>query len=120
FDAWNGIADGVLHHGRAVFGLDVKTRAIERNVGKLGHQRKSPGNWPSDIMTPTRESTARKRRRAAHFRQSGHEQLPADGGNEVAGLVDQPNQTLDDKAVGGTVLDGACAFGDREGADTAR
>src|SRR5688500_2370740 len=39
FDAGNGVADGVLHHSRAVFRLDVKTRAVERNVGKLGHQK---------------------------------------------------------------------------------
>src|SRR6202040_4186324 len=39
-DAGNAVANGVLHHGRAVFGLDFVVLAAGIDVGDLGHPRR--------------------------------------------------------------------------------
>src|SRR6185312_12680827 len=37
-DARNAVADGVFHHRRTVLGVDLKRRAVECDVGDLGHR----------------------------------------------------------------------------------
>src|SRR4051794_37138320 len=63
-DARHGTADGVLHHRRAVFGLDVEAGAVIGDVSKFGHQAlRGRRVTRAGIMAPARKSTAAGKRR---------------------------------------------------------